>query len=408
MLRTDAAFGEHADGRASRSRRPSLLAVGSALLIVAGLAVFAFAALRATDDASRAAGGEVATGLNFSCYAFRDVNRDGVYDTADRPYAALTVEGSGPNGTLLANSNSAGFANFDVLLDGEATSLVDRPGTYSFVATAPEGWMITTDSTPRAVEFVEMTGSPTGLAPSGQCEPFGVAPLLTISGTTAVSAVSTGATVTVESSSGARLDPSVSGDSFGVPVEAGEWTVNLASDAGAESRRVLVGDVPVLLSQLNPDREAVQPLPRSVVVGFDDFTAADTLTEVPNGYAGLNWSNWVSTHRLVYAGPGYNNVGTSGEFVAYNGSGNPATVSSPEPFDFVGVNVGVAWPAAEEFAVEVRGWRAGELVYSDTIPGRTAGAVYFAADYRSIDRLEITSAANWQVVIDDAEFRLGS
>ena len=154
--------------------------------------------------------------------------------------------------------------------------------------------------------------------------------------------------------------------------------------------------------------EQPAPLDTEVVVGFDDFTAANTIAEVPHGYGGLDWSNWVATHRLVYGGPGYVNTNQSGEFVGYNGSGSPGSVSSAEPFDFVGAYMGVAWPEAENHPVTVRAWRGDELVHEDTLELATTGAIYFDADYRSITELEIASDARWQVVIDDAAFRVGS
>ncbi|NQY57938.1 MAG: hypothetical protein HRT86_15915, partial [Ilumatobacteraceae bacterium] len=79
-----------------------------------------------------------------------------------------------------------------------------------------------------------------------------------------------------------------------------------------------------------------------------------------------------------------------------------------EPFDFVGAYMGVAWPEAENYPVTVRAWRGDELAYEDTIELATTGAIYFDADYRSITELEIASNARWQVVIDDAAFRVGS
>lgn len=99
------------------------------------------------------------------------------------------------------------------------------------------------------------------------------------------------------------------------------------------------------------------------------------------------------------------NTGASGEFVAYNSSGQSARMSGAEPFDFVGAYMGVAWPAAESHDVVVRAVRDGEVVHTDRLRLSTAGAVWFDADYRSIDELEISSDGNWQVVLDDATFR---
>ncbi len=102
------------------------------------------------------------------------------------------------------------------------------------------------------------------------------------------------------------------------------------------------------------------------------------------------------------------NGATSGEYVAYNSSGNPATVSSDQPFDFVGASIGSAWPEGEQYDVVIRAWRGDELVHVDRLGPSTAGPVFFDADYRSITRLELASEANWQFVVDDAEFRLAS
>ena len=70
--------------------------------------------------------------------------------------------------------------------------------------------------------------------------------------------------------------------------------------------------------------------------------------------------------------------------------------------------MGVAWPEAEKYPVTVRAWRGDELAYNDTLELAATGAIYFDADYRSITELEIASDARWQVVIDDAAFRVGS
>ena len=155
------------------------------------------------------------------------------------------------------------------------------------------------------------------------------------------------------------------------------------------------------------DANPPDPLPKAFVVGFDDLVTANTLAEIPNGYRGLG-SNWVATHRILYGGPGYVNGATSGEYVAYNGSGSPASVHSDEPFDFVGANVSSAWPEGERYEVVVRAFRDDELVHTDRLAVSSAGPVFFDADYRSITRLEVSSEANWQFVVDDAMFRTAS
>ena len=69
-----------------------------------------------------------------SCFAYRDDNRNGVYDMADRPYAGLRVELKRPDGSVVSrDSNISGFANFDASL-GDKDVHVFEPGQY--VATA--------------------------------------------------------------------------------------------------------------------------------------------------------------------------------------------------------------------------------------------------------------------------------
>jgi hypothetical protein len=334
----------HEDAPSSR-RTPGALELVAGLVLLGGIGLVAYSLLSDSsgNDSPAAPADSSTAGLNVSCFAYRDVDRDGMFDVDDRPFAWLPVGASGPNGTATAVSNTAGFANFEMLLGGDA-AFIDRAGTYEFTPEVPAGWMLTSDPATQAVEFVELPGSPVGVAAAGQCVPYGLAPV---------------------------DDPVVAA----VPVDDGDL----------------------------PD-----PLATSVVVGFDDLITANTLTEIPSGYRGLGWSNWVATHRIFYGGPGYVNGATSGEYVAYNSSGNPATVSSDDAFDFVGANISSAWPGGEAHDVVVQAWRGDELVHVDRFAVSATGPVYFDADYRSITRLELSSEANWQFVVDDAEFRLGS
>jgi len=400
---------------APRSRRsPGALEVVAGIAVVAGLGIVGYSVLTHSDGGAATAPTSGAdssvNGLNVSCFAYRDVNRDGVYDVDDRPYAALLVQGSGPNGTTTAVSNTAGFTNFKMLLDGES-AFVDRAGTYEFEALPPEGWTVTSGPTSQTVEFDELDGSPVGVVASTQCEPFGVAPQLMLEGPLPPSGADGGDAVelvSIESVDGSvQAEPRAIEDGrFAASVDSGPWLLTIDDGDGGRTRRVEVRHDPVFVSQQIDDQDDLDPMPTSVVVGFDDFTTAKTLAEIPNGYGGLNWSNWVATHRILYGGPGYVNVATSGEYVAYNSSGNPATVSSDQPFDFVGASIGSAWPEGERYDVVIRAWRGEELVHTDRLSPATAGPVFFDADYRNITRLEMASEANWQFVVDDAEFRV--
>ncbi len=335
---------QHEEAPSSR-RSPGVLEVVAGLILVGGLGLVAYSLLSDSDgnDATLAPADSSTAGLDVSCFAYRDVDRDGTFDVDDRPFAWLPVRSSGPNGTATTVSNTAGFANFEMLLDGD-TAFIDRSGTYEFAPEVPDGWELTSDAATQSIEFVELPGSPVGVAALGQCVPYGVAPV----------------------------------------------------------------DDPVVVAAPVDDGDRADPLPNTVVVGFDDLITANTLAEIPRGYRGLGWSNWVATHRIFYGGPGYVNGATSGEYVAYNSSGNPATISSDDAFDFVGADISSAWPGGEAHDVVVQAWREDDLVHVDRFAVSTTGPVYFDADYRSITRLELSSDAHWQFVVDDAEFRLAS
>ncbi len=392
------------------SRQLSVLQVVAAIAVLGGLGLIVYTLLAGDDDEGAAVvpavAGDTGGALNTSCFAYRDIDADGRFDVDDRPYAWLVVAGEGPGGTTTVSSNTAGFANFPMRLDDPA-SLVNEAGVYTFEARPPAGWVLTSGSASQDVEFVEQPDAPVGIVAAGQCEPFGLAPALTVGGSLLPPAGWTGGDVVaaVENESG-EVAVETSDGRFVVGVRPGVWTVTLSDGESVAERTVEVGDVPVTVSRFVDDDGEAASGGTDVVVGFDDFTAANTIAEIPNGYGGLDWSNWVAAHRILYGGPGYVNVGTSGEFVAYNGSGHPARVSSDEPFDFVGAYMGVAWPEAEEFDVTVRAWRGDELVHDDTLQLTTSGPVYFDADYRGITDVEIASSARWQVVIDDATFRV--
>ncbi len=241
----------------------------------------------------------------------------------------------------VTTSSNAGGFANFEMLLGGDNVLVAAAGSFTFEAVPPDGWQLTSGTAARSIDFVELEGSPAGIVSTEQCEPFGLAP----------------------------VDPLV------------------------------------VMSQSAEARSGFEPLPNTEIVDFDDFTTANTITEIPNGYAGVDWANWVSTHRILYGGPGYVNGNTSGEFVAYNSSGHPATISSDEPFDVVGGYFSVAWPDGELHDITVQAWRGDSLVATDSFRARTSGPLYFDADYRSVTRVEIASAANWQFVLDDLELR---
>lgn len=345
--------------------------------------------------------------LNISCFAYRDVNRNGIYDVPDRPYAGLRVTLQGPRGaSVTTQSNIAGFANFPMSARSWSAP-VARPGGYTFTVTAPEGWVVTSRNARQTTSFVLLDSAPAGIVAESTLTPVGVAPELSISGAVLSHGGVPGTTLRAVAPDGSERDVPVSGaGTFSFPVVPGEWGLAFLRGHQIVARRsVHVGHYAVVLSRVEPGARVPDAKPVLRRADFDALTSSDTLYEIPTGYLGLDWTNWVATHHKLYESAGMVNGTVSAEYFAYNSSGHPATIASSRAFDLAGVYLGVAWPRAEPHGIEIRAWRDTRLVYADVVTARTAGPIHFDADYRDVTRVDVRSRAYWQVVIDDLEFR---
>jgi hypothetical protein len=70
----------------------------------------------------------------------------------------------------------------------------------------------------------------------------------------------------------------------------------------------------------------------AATITFDDITTGG-FQVVPNGYAGLTWNNFDIQNVTKEGASGFTNSAVSGSYAAYNGNGNPASISSTQPFD---------------------------------------------------------------------------
>ena len=343
--------------------------------------------------------------LNISCFVFRDINRDGVYDLGDRPYAGLPVTLTRANGSHVeARSNLAGFTNFKMSATRRPAD-IRAEGTYTIEASQPEGWVITSGNETQQTRFRALPGSPAGLVAEATIQPVGLAPKLVVKGV-----APHGASLSAENPQGVRQSVALDADgAFEITAARGKWKLTIVDGNGAKYvRDVEVKEyaVVVSLSGLGERSDARKPVERTV--DFDALTTSDTLIEVPSGYGGFRWTNWIATHQKLYEGEGFINATVSGEFAAYNSSGHPAFIEHSTGFDVTSMFMGVAWPQAEKHDVVIRAWRGPVLVHEDRLRASTWGPVAFDADYRNVTRVEVSSAAYWQVLIDDFSYRLDS
>lgn len=347
-------------------------------------------------DWGKFSGGE----MNSSVLVFRDINRNGLYDLGDRPMPNVAVELGRPDGSSsLERTNVSGFANFPMSVLKRDRSITD-PGRYAFRVMPPPGWSVTTGNATQESDYVVTPGAPGDMVARKTTHPVGLAAELTISGTAPA-----GAKVTFTGPDGIARAVEANADGlFSIAASPGEWRI----EALSEHRKVTVDQAPVILAQFSGKGDGAggaAQLPNSHVVGFDDLISTSGVFEVPVGYGGLDWYNVVAMHQRFTGGPGYINAGISGEFIAYNSSGHPATISSRKPFDFVGVHVGAGWDDAEGETLLVKAWRGEELAYQDSLTLSATGSHYFAADYRGITRIEIRTEHYWQAVLDDFAYR---
>jgi hypothetical protein len=298
---------------------------------------------------------------------------------------------------VIQRSNINGFCNFKI-------SAVLKEGEYSYHALTPPGWKLTTQNAVQNTAFQLKPGSIGDMISTTPAAPVGFAQSLTIAGRVNGS---NHLRVSSISPSGNVSDVPLDRDGkFLIPADKGTWTIEANGDLETNVKRLVNVDMtPVVMSQIRVGEQ--QPETGSLIrtLSFDDLIVTNSVLELPSGYGGLNWRNWVVTHKESYGGEGYVNNNMSGEYVVYNSSGHPATVFSDKPFDFMGAYFSVAWSDAEGEALRFEGRRGDELVFQDEIQLSAVGSVYFNANYKDITELKISTLHYWQFVGDDLSFR---
>ncbi|WP_417581377.1 hypothetical protein [Pelagibacterium sp.] len=328
--------------------------------------------------------------MNISTFVFRDINASGSYDLGDRVFANIAVEMLAPSGVVaVARTNIGGYANFNASV-ALAGAEIPGEGAYSFRVVPPPGWAVTTGNGEQSVSISGLAGAPGDLVADSVPQPVGLAAIPEIRGRQ-----DEGDTIIASNASGHTVQAQAAEDGvFRIPASPGPWTIG--------NRAIEVGHIPIVLPGDWSAEGRTQGSTKTL--GFDDLFVGDEILKVPNGYGGLQWENWVAVHARFYEGEGYINTAVSDEYVAYTSSGHPTAVLSDVPFDFLGGYFGVAWSSAEGEILRIRAWRDGALIHSDRFALSAYGPVYFAADYKSITRLEFATEHYWQAVADDLRF----
>ena len=130
---------------------------------------------------------------------------------------------------------------------------------------------------------------------------------------------------------------------------------------------------------------------RATVLTFDDLPTSGV--DVPNGYGGLNWTNFGYLDGVNYPNKsGFQVAAVSPNNVAFNGGGAQATVTSSggNAFDFTGAYLTAAWN--DGLSVEIQGYLNGVLEYDTTVHPSATAPTFFTFNYLNVDTLVLMSS----------------
>jgi hypothetical protein len=132
----------------------------------------------------------------------------------------------------------------------------------------------------------------------------------------------------------------------------------------------------------------------AAVIKFDDVPGARQNIDdnpIPAGYEGFNWDNFYVMHQYHRLGTGYEYGVVSGEWTAFNGFGNPASITSSDEFLFTGAYFTSAWYPQTLY---IQGFRDGIELFSADFTIDTDKPKPFSVDWNGIDRL-VFKTSRW-------------
>jgi hypothetical protein len=126
--------------------------------------------------------------------------------------------------------------------------------------------------------------------------------------------------------------------------------------------------------------------PASAQITFDDL---DHVEAIPNGYGGLNWSNFSAHDGSGAPGSGYNTGRVSSPNVAFNLNANPAELSSLNPFMLNSGYFTAAWNNG--LTLNVYGYLDGSQSFFESFILNTTGPSLLTFNWE-VDRVRFVSS----------------
>jgi len=130
------------------------------------------------------------------------------------------------------------------------------------------------------------------------------------------------------------------------------------------------------------------------LIKFDNFSPGIPGAQIPNSYAGLQWSNFyvlnALTENSVYGDDGYVNGMVSSPNVAYNSFGTNASISiSSGSFNLNSAYLAGAWN--DGLQVQAEGFVGNTLTYNNTYTVNSLGPTLINFDYLGVDEVMFIS-----------------
>ena len=136
----------------------------------------------------------------------------------------------------------------------------------------------------------------------------------------------------------------------------------------------------------------------AIVINFDSLDGSGGM-QIPNGYSGLNWNNFITLKGSDYAGTGYNAGVISPPNIAFNAYGNPASFSSTAQFSLVSAYFATAWTNGTQ--ITILGLNGGTQLYSTTFSLSKTSPVLYSFNWSGINQVNFSTNNTEQFTLDD-------
>lgn len=123
----------------------------------------------------------------------------------------------------------------------------------------------------------------------------------------------------------------------------------------------------------------------AITLNFDDLTGSSQILT----YNGFDFGNFFALDTVGFPASGYVNGVTSLNNVAYNGSGNAATISAATPFSLTSGYVAAAWN--DGLTVQLVGTLAGAPVFMQSFVVDTQASIFEIFNPALIDNVVFTT-----------------